>query len=272
MRSYFYSSATLILCALLASCRGYDIRLFQGWDRLELDCCYVQYQEGMDTSKIRAAIEWKWPTVKAIQERFFPQLKDFKPLIVVYPDQESYNRSSKHLPDNALAHYDRSRKAIHVSVDASDAVWRHEMSHLYLDEVSSPAPFWFQEGLARFLQNYNTQKPTCSPQAILPEFKTWVEKNPESLALETLDLPTSVDFMDPTGTVEKTVLSGVFVYFLWTRGDLTKVMRGLSDSPRSDPLFHITYGERGAMNKLRLDYISYLERPVFNAAPANCSP
>ena len=266
----YLTQPAIILLLLTASCRGYDLRLLQGWDRLEMECCYVQIQEGMDPARVQTAIQWKWPMIQVLQQRFFPSLADFKPLIVVYPDQASYQRSSEHLPSNALAHYDRSRKAIHVSIDAADPVWRHEMSHLYLDELSSKAPFWFQEGLARFLQNYNTQKNSCSEQAMLPEFRVWVEKNPDALALESMELPTSVDFLDPEGTAQKTVLSGVFVYFLWTRGDLTDVMRGLRDNPKSDPLFHITYGERGAMNKLRHEYIEYLENPVFNVAPAGC--
>lgn len=235
-----------------------------------MDCCYVQIQEGMDPNKVKTAIQWKWNMVQVLQERFFPALKDFKPLIVVYPDQASYKEASNHLPRNALAHYDRSRKAIHVAVDAPDEVWRHEMSHLYLDEMSSEAPFWFQEGLARFLQNYNTERNPCSSQSMLPEFRLWVERNPDSLVLETMELPTSIDFLDMEDTARKTVLSGVFVYFLWTRGDLTPIMRGLQKNPRADPLFHVTYGERGAMNKLRRDYISYLENPVFNVAPATC--
>ena len=155
----------------------------------------MQIQEGMEPSRVESAIRWQWPAIKTLQERFFPSLQDFKPLIIVYANQQSYKEASQHLPENALAHYDRSRRAIHVSVDAEPEVWQHEMSHLYLDELSDDMPFWFQEGLARLLQNYNTKRPPCSEQSILPEFRTWVEKNPDALYMETLNLPEGIDFI-----------------------------------------------------------------------------
>lgn len=263
-------SLLLLATVLLSGCRGYDLRLFQGWDRLNMDCCYVQFPEGMDPSLVESKIRWQWPAIKTLQERFFPTLQDFKPLIIVYRDQEEYRRASRHLPDNALAHYDRSRKAIHVSIDAKGYVWQHEMSHLYLDELSPETPFWFQEGLARLLQNYSTQKPPCSEQSLLPEFRAWIERDPNALVLETMNLPDSIDFMQ-ADSVQKTVLSGVFVFFLWERGHLRTILQGLAKNPDADPLFPITYGERGAMEDLREDYMRYLANPVFSARPGHCN-
>ncbi|MCB1171065.1 MAG: hypothetical protein KDK25_12050, partial [Leptospiraceae bacterium] len=66
----------------------------------------------MEPSRVESAIRWQWPAIKTLQERFFPSLQDFKPLIIVYANQQSYKEASQHLPENALAHYDRSRRAI----------------------------------------------------------------------------------------------------------------------------------------------------------------
>lgn len=260
--------ATLLL-VFLVQCRGYSYRLLQGWNRYEVDCCYVEAEEGISLDQVTSELQWKWPEIQIIHDRFFPDV-DSKPVLVLYKNQESYRAQLGDLPQNLLAHYELQRRAIHVPLDAPASVWRHEMAHRYLHELSPSAPFWFQEGLARFIQGYSTLAGPCDRQSMEGELQQWVLQRKTDVAIKTMELPGNVDFKDMPEALKKSALSGVFVYFLWTRGDLQRILRYLPSNPKADPLYPITGGERGRMEELRQRYLDFLENPVFQAAPAKC--
>lgn len=137
--------------------------------------------------------------------------------LVAYANQHEYDLHDS----SGLVTYARTNVAyptIHISNDAPDFVWKHELSHAILIGVRSDAPYWIQEGIALFLQDRDpSHKYSCAnpekiriPVFLLPHL-AMVQ------GLKNIDLPLEKEYLDETNPTKQMATAGYFFLYLWHR-------------------------------------------------------
>ena len=88
-------------------------------------------------------------------EGYFPHFKkQASPLnLVLYEKEDLYSKYEffrRH--PHVRSYFVRSAYSIHIALEAGEKVWLHEFSHALLEKSRPQSPYWFHEGLAKFIE------------------------------------------------------------------------------------------------------------------------
>ncbi len=171
-RKYFYLAFFFLYMIFLFSCRSaLVIPNTNAWKKVKpvLIHGFQTYSDPEIRKNLDSFLKEKAAIRDRLKQSYFPLYRSSHSSIVLilYAKRENYVKtlSFKRQRSFQRAHYRRVTGAIHISLDASNGVWRHELTHALLEEIRPRSPIWLHEGLANFLQR---QKITPLSECSLP--------------------------------------------------------------------------------------------------------
>ena len=157
-------------------------------------------------------------------------------ILILYAKQANYLKtlSRKRQRNFQRAHYRRSTGAIHISLDAPNSVWRHELTHALFEEIRPRSPVWLHEGLASFFQRQKfTPHSQCStPQAVflsrhlLRRSSRYARKEKDAI-LHLLRAKKNIE------TYRYYELNSLLMYYLWSRKKLGLFLQTYQNTKKS---------------------------------------
>ncbi|MCS7204527.1 MAG: hypothetical protein NZ853_02400 [Leptospiraceae bacterium] len=151
--------------------------------------------------------------------------------IIIYKNYKSY-KNYRPFDVDSLAHFDRKTKYIHIpllytfdkedpnfQIDVPDYVVFHEIIHSILEDCCSHYPIWLNEGLSLLLQNVRSPF-VCGKTQI--EMNLNLDRVNQIINQIIFHLPYYPEFWSIYDLYEQTLLSGLYVYFLWNQNRLLK--------------------------------------------------
>ncbi len=178
--------------------------------------------------------------------------------IVIYSDNSSYSKSYKGTLES-LANFQKHDNTVHIPVDASEYVWRHELSHAILNEYKPNSPFWLQEGMAYFVyKNKFAGRISCNKRFTVKIPAIFDPFLPELRALPGIELKESFsNFSDREAGIAN-ALSAYFVFYLWKKGMLVSFLTNYMHSKKATPLYVLTGGNPEKKKQLMNDFHAWL--------------
>lgn len=243
----------------LASCASSSLRAPWEKDEPVETAQFVVYAEpGIPRGELDRLIGIGRDKVR-LETSFFPERRGQRVKIILFRDAESY-RAHRVVPLDSLADFDRQHRRISIAAGSDLYIWRHELSHALLEETAPDAPYWFQEGLALVLQNWESTKPRSCEAPVTLELHPNVVMDIPRIAAREHDPTASFNMQAPRGEMLFRVnASAAFVFFLYNKQVLFQLIEELRRNPRSDPLFPITHGDRREKAVLIAEYERWLQ-------------
>lgn len=198
--------------------------------------------------------------------------------IVVYKDYKSYD-AIKPFDIDSIAHFDRRTKYIHIplnythgsneygfSIDIPDYVIFHEIVHSVLETCCQHYPLWLNEGLALLLQNIDSPF-ICGETTIL--FNLYIDAIHE-LLFRQIYLPYYPEFSGVYDLFHQNLISGLYVYFLWSKMRLYEFVSLVNASRGRDLFVVITKGNLRIYEKEKKEFLDWLLEVKPNKRYAGC--
>ncbi len=194
-----------------------------------------------------------------LETSFFPERRGSRVKVILFRDSASY-RAHRILPLDSMADYDRLYRRISIAAGSDLYVWRHELSHALLEETAPEAPYWFQEGLALFLQNWESTEVRSCVTPIAAALHRDIVSNLTEVMARPHDPTIPFDHRTPKDELLFHVnASAAFVFFLYHKQVLFQLIEDLRINPRADPLFSLTRGDRRRKVLLIDEYMKWLK-------------